>query len=150
MYMWQIWLIISGICFILEIITVGFLIFWLGIAALVALLVSLVIDNLIVQLTAFVISSTILLIFTRPLLNKFTKTDDVNTNAFSIIGKRAIVIKEINSLISSGQIKVGTEIWSARSENENIVIPVGEEVEVIGINGVKATVRTIKIHSSVS
>ena len=32
--MWQIWLIIAGLFFIGEIITVGFLIFWFGIGAL--------------------------------------------------------------------------------------------------------------------
>ena len=32
--MWQIWLIIAGICLIIEIMTVGFLIFWFAIGAL--------------------------------------------------------------------------------------------------------------------
>jgi membrane protein implicated in regulation of membrane protease activity len=34
--MWQIWLIISGICFVIEIATVGFFVFWFGIGALFA------------------------------------------------------------------------------------------------------------------
>ena len=38
--MWQFWLIASGIFFIVEIITVGFLVFWLGIAALITMCVS--------------------------------------------------------------------------------------------------------------
>ena len=37
--MWQIWLIASGVFFILEIFTVGFLLFWLGVAALLATVV---------------------------------------------------------------------------------------------------------------
>ena len=35
MAMWQIWLIVAGVCFVLEIATVGFLIFWFAVAALV-------------------------------------------------------------------------------------------------------------------
>lgn len=35
--MWYIWLIASGIFFIVEIATTGFLIFWLAIAALIAM-----------------------------------------------------------------------------------------------------------------
>lgn len=150
MFMWQIWLIVAGICFVLEIITVGFLIFWFGIGALIASLVSLVIDNLVVQFAVFVFSSTLLLFFTKPLLTKFIKTDNGTPRNFSIIGKKAIVKKEINFSANSGQVKIGGEIWSAKSENENIIIPQGEEVEVIGIEGVRAVVRTVKVHSSIS
>ena len=46
---WQIWLIISGVCFIAEIATVGFLVFWFGVAALITCLLSLFISNVIAQ-----------------------------------------------------------------------------------------------------
>ena len=55
--MWQIWLIIAGVCLIAEIITVGFLIFWLAIGALLAMVVSFFTDNIIIQTAVFVISS---------------------------------------------------------------------------------------------
>ena len=38
--MWQYWLIASGAFFIGEILTVGFLLFWFGIACLLAMVVS--------------------------------------------------------------------------------------------------------------
>ena len=38
--MWYIWLIAAGIFFIVEIATIGFLIFWLGIGALLAMIAS--------------------------------------------------------------------------------------------------------------
>ena len=60
--MWQTWLIIAGVCLIIEIMTVGFLIFWLAIGALIAMIVSFFIDNIIIQTTVFVISSAILVI----------------------------------------------------------------------------------------
>ena len=55
--MWQIWLIASGIFFICEIITVGFLVFWLGVGALIAMLVSFFTSNIIIQMSVFVVSS---------------------------------------------------------------------------------------------
>ena len=67
-FMWHFWLIAAGACFVLEIITVGFLMFWFGIGALIAMLVSLIVDNIIIQITVFIISSTLLLLFTKPLL----------------------------------------------------------------------------------
>ena len=51
--MWQIWLIASGIFFICEIITVGFLVFWLGVGALIAMLVSFFTSNIIIQIQTF-------------------------------------------------------------------------------------------------
>lgn len=35
--MWQFWLILAGLFLILEIITVGFLVFWFSVGALVAM-----------------------------------------------------------------------------------------------------------------
>ena len=43
--MWQIWLIIAGICLIIEIITTGFLVFWFSIGALLAMITSLFTNN---------------------------------------------------------------------------------------------------------
>lgn len=141
--MWQVWLIIAGLFFIGEMITVGFLVFWLGVGALIAMIVSFFTSNIIIQTTVFIVSSAILLLATKPLVKKFVDIKPTNTNAFSIIGKKALVIKEINSIQSSGQIKINGEVWTAESEN-NEIIPEGSEVEILQINGVKAIVKPIK------
>lgn len=141
--MWQIWLIIAGLFFIGEIITVGFLIFWFGIGALIAMAVSFFTTNIILQTTIFVISSAILLFATKPFVKKFVDVKPTNTNAYSIIGKKAIVIKEINSH-SVGQIKIKGEVWSAESENDETIIE-DSEVEILQIKGVKAIVKPIKV-----
>ncbi len=138
--MWQFWLIVAGIFFIGEIFTLGFLIFWFGIGALFAMITSLFTTNIIIQTTVFLISSSILIFATKPLVKKFADVKKTNTNAFSIIGKKAIVIKEINSINSLGQIKLNGEVWSAETEN-NEIIKEGSEVEILKINGVKAIVR---------
>ena len=62
--MWQIWLIAAGVFIIGEIITVGFLLFWLGIASLIAMVVSFFTSNVLIQMTIFVISSAILIFAT--------------------------------------------------------------------------------------
>ncbi len=141
-FMWQIWLIIAGLFFVGEIITVGFLVFWFGIGALLAMIVSLFTSNIIIQTTVFIISSAILLFITKPFVNKFANVKSTKTNAFSIIGKNALVIKEINSH-SVGQIKINGEVWSAEAEN-NETIEKDSEVEIVKINGVKAIVKPIK------
>lgn len=139
--MWQLWIIIAGLFFIIEIATVGFLVFWFAIGALIAMIVSLFTSSIAIQTAVFVFSSTILIFFTRKFANKFTSKDNnMQTNAYSIIGKKGIVIKDIDPISGQGQIKVGTEIWSAKTLlNEKI--KEGSEVEVIEINGVKAIVK---------
>ena len=146
--MWQIWLIASGIFFICEIITVGFLVFWLGVGALIAMLVSFFTSNIIVQMSVFVISSGLLIFATRPLVNKISKKDVVPTNVYSLIGKKAVVTEDIDWVTGKGQIKFEGEIWSATSK-EQINIPAGSEVEIVYIEAVKAFVKPLKINSNV-
>lgn len=140
--MWQIWLIASGVFIIIEIFTVGFLFFWLAIASLLSMLVSFLTDSIIIQTTIFVISSAILIFATKPLVDKFAKKDKTATNVYSLIGKKAIVIKEIDWASGKGQIKIEGEVWSAKT-NEQVNIPKGTEVEIESIDGVKAFVKPI-------
>lgn len=138
--MWLIWLIAAGFFFVAEIITVGFFIFWLGIGALLAMLVSFITDSIIIQIAVFVISSSILLFFTKPLERRITKADKVLTNSFSLIGKEGVVLMDINPLEASGQVKVNGEIWSATTKN-NSIIPKGSQIKVLKIDGVKLVVE---------
>ena len=137
--MWQIWLIIAGIFFVMEMMTVGFLVFWFGIGALFTALISIFTDSIIIQTAVFVISSTLLLFLTKPLVKKLSHGSKVQTNAYSIIGKTGIVTKQITGT-KIGQVKVGSEIWSAKSSSE---IPEGSEVIIKEIDGVKVIVEPV-------
>lgn len=140
--MWYIWLILAGIFVIAEIATVGFLIFWLSLSSLCAMITSFFTDNIIIQTAVFVVTSALFIFFTRPLAKKLDKTDNpLVTNAFSIIGKRAIVIKEINPNQGVGQIKIDGQVWTAKSTNEEFISE-GTEVLILSIDGVKAVVST--------
>ena len=141
--MWKLWLIISGVFFIVEMCTVGFLVFWFAIGALIAMVSSFFIDSIVTQTAIFVISSTILLFATRPFVNKFAKTDNTKkTNAYSIEGKSGKVIKDINPIEGCGQVKIGGEVWSAKSFDDTCISQ-GTEVIVEKIDGVKAIVKPI-------
>ena len=141
--MWQIWAIAAGVFLILEIFTMGFLVFWLSIGSVLAMLVSFVTDSIIIQTTVFVISSGLLIFATKPLVKKFTKEDNTKTNVYSIVGKKAIVIENIDWSTGTGQIKFDGQVWSARTE-EQVNIEKGTEVEIEKIEGVKAFVKPLK------
>lgn len=141
--MWQIWLIISGTFFIGEIVTAGFLLFWFGIGALIAMISSFFTSNVIIQTVIFLITSTLLLLITKPFVKKFTNVKNTKTNAFSIIGKKAVVTNDIDPIQGKGQIKVGSETWSAESEDQSKITK-DTEVEIVNITGVKAIVKISK------
>lgn len=143
---WQIWLIISGVCFIIEIATVGFLVFWFGVAALITCLLSLVIHNVIAQTVVFIILSIVLICFTRRFANKISKKDQAVTNSNVVIGKEGLVVKDINSTIGGvGQVKVCGDTWSAIVNDYKDVIPEGSSIRVLGIDGVKLIIEPVNI-----
>lgn len=140
--MWQIWLIAAGIFFVLEIFTVGFLVFWLGIGCLLTMLVSFITDSVIIQTAVFVLSSGLLIFATKPLVKKLAQKDNAKTNVYSLIGKKAIVTEDIDWATGSGQIKIEGQVWSAKTK-EQVNIPKGTEVEIESIEGVKAFVKPL-------
>ena len=141
--MWKIWLVLSGIFVIIEIVNLSFFIFWFALGALITMVVSLFIDSLPLQIAIFVVSSTILLFATKPFVKKFIDKDsNVKTNAYSIEGKVGKVTVDIEPIEGKGQIKVNGEVWSARSE-ENEIIPKDTEVIIEKIDGVKAIVKPL-------
>lgn len=141
--MWYIWLIMAGFFLIAEIITVGFLIFWLSIGSLLAMITSFFTDNIVIQTAVFVISSTILIFATKPFVKKFaTNKNPIKTNVYSIIGKEGLVTEEIDPIKAIGQIKVSGEVWSAISK-DNQIIPKDTKIRVTEIKGVKAIIEPI-------
>ena len=144
--MWSFWLIVAGIFLVMEIATEGFLIFWLGIGALLAMLTSFITNNLVLQTVVFVVSSAILIPLTKPLVDKFINKKTVPTSSYSLIGKQGIVIADINSLEATGLVKVNGETWSAKSDSGE-PISKDTQIEVLAIDGVKVIVKPIKINS---
>ena len=144
--MWSFWLIAAGIFFIIEIATVGFLIFWLGIGALFAMVASFITANIIAQTIVFVVTSCILIPLTKPLADRFTGKKIIPTNTYSLINKRGIVTIDINPIEGSGQVKVNGEVWSAKSDDES-KISKDTEIEVLAVDGVKLIVKPVRINS---
>lgn len=142
--MWVLWLILCGVFLIAEIFTVSFLLFWPGIGAFIAFITSLITDSITIQIGVFVISSTLMIIFTKPLVKKmFKNKDNTKMNSDSLIGKTGLVVREINNLESKGQIKVNGELWSAFSSTPLQVIEDGAVVLIEDIEGVKLKVKKI-------
>ena len=73
----------------------------------------------------------------RRYVHRWRAVKTERTNVDAIIGKRGIVLRNINTSVN-GLVKVGNEQWHATASEE---IKEGSEIEVMAINGVTLTVR---------
>lgn len=134
---WLFWLVLVIVLSIIEIATVNLLTIWFVISGIVAMILSFFIEDVAVVSTIFAILGIILLLITRPIVKKFTKTKDENINLGRVIGKTGIVTEEIRKN-QVGEVKVDGKRWSAISNKK---IEVGSEVIIDAIEGVKLIVR---------
>lgn len=134
---WIFWLILVIVLTIVELATVNLLTVWFVISGIVAMILSFFIDDVTIVSTVFVLLGILLLFTTRPLLKKYLPTQRTRTNADRIIGMHGVVTEEIKKN-SVGEVKVDGKKWSAISNSK---IPVGSEVIIEAIDGVKVVVR---------
>jgi len=137
-----IWLVLVVVFGIIEALTLGLVTIWLAVGALIAMIFSLIGIPVQFQIIVFIISSSALLYFTKPILEKVLKFKIQRTNADRIIGEKGIVIERIDTNNNTGQVRVKGQIWTARAFDEND-IEVDQIIEVERISGVKLLVKKI-------
>lgn len=136
------WLVLSVVLGIIEAVTLTLITVWFSIGAIFAMIFAMLGFPLPVQVIAFIVSSSVLMYFTKPILKKYLKVKSVKTNADRVIGEQGIVIEKIDPVLGKGQVKVRGQIWSARSmDNEEITQD--EKVEIQEITGVTLIVKKI-------
>lgn len=135
------WLIAMAVLLIVEIITMGLTTIWFAAGALVAVIAALLHAPLAVQFVLFVVVSVILFCFTRPVAEKYLNNSRTKTNINSIIGEEAKVTEDIDNFNQKGAVVVKGLEWTARSVDDNEVIPAGSKVRVIEVSGVKLIVE---------
>ena len=133
-----IWLGILALLLVVEAITAGLTTIWFAGGALVAAIACYAGANLTVQILLFLCVSLVLLIFTRPLAMKYFNKETIQTNANSLIGKKAVVIQA-----QTGQVRINDIEWTARSADDE-KIGEGTVVTIEEIRGVKLIVKQNK------
>ena len=134
-----VWLIITVILIVAEIITLGLTSIWFAGGALIAGLISLTGVHWLVQILVFAVVSTILFVFTRPIATKHFMKNIEKTNEDSLIGKEGVVKQDIDNIEAKGVVKLNGMDWTARSV-DGTKIPEGDKVLVDSIDGVKLMV----------
>ena len=132
------WLGVIVVSLVVEALSVGLVSIWLVPGALAAMVLSLFKLPLFIQIPVFFILSALGIVLSRTVFRKlFHPKNAVRTNVDAIVGERAVVTERVDNLSGCGQVRVNSQIWSARSIDPDIVFEVGDVVSVMAIEGVK-------------
>jgi len=140
---WIVWLIVAAVLGVAELMTTTFALGIIAVGALVAAAVGGLHFGLPFQLLAFVIASGAGLGFVLPIARRHVKHPPLlKTGPAALVGRHAQVLEEVTE--HGGRIRIGGEVWSARSYDETQVIPVGRTVDVMQIDGATALVYPLE------
>ena len=126
------WLVVLIVSIGVEVATLGLTSIWFAGGAVVAVIAAALQAPIWLQ---------ILLFFTRPVAVRYFNKDRVRTNVESMIGRQAIVTSEIDNLQGIGQVTVGGQEWSARTEKDGLNLQPGTVVDIMAVSGVKLIVK---------
>jgi membrane protein implicated in regulation of membrane protease activity len=136
---WVWWMIAAGVLAVGEIATLGFFLGPIAVAATLAAIVALAGAGLAAQWIVFIAASLGSVLVLRPIARRHLKTPpSIRTGTAALVGGRAVVLERVDA--SGGQVKLGGEVWSARSYDEDDAFEPGTRVEVMKIEGATALV----------
>ncbi len=135
------WLVVLIVSIGVEVATLGLTSIWFAGGAVVAVIAAALQAPIWLQILLFFAVSLLLLFFTRPIAVRYFNRDRVRTNVESMIGRQAIVTSEIDNLQGIGQVTVGGQEWSARTEKDGLNLQPGTVVDIVAVNGVKLIVK---------
>ena len=137
------WAVLLVAFVVVEFATYGLTSIWFALGALGALISAAVSPaSLWLQVAIFLVVSGVAIYYTRPLAKRYHKANRTATNANRVLEMVGVVREPVDNLSTQGTVYVGGKLWSARTE-EREVIPVGTQVDILRIDGVKLIVRPI-------
>jgi membrane protein implicated in regulation of membrane protease activity len=138
--MFWIWVVLCAAFIIGEIFTAGFYLFPFAVGTGVAAILTLFGLPSWAQWIAFIVLSTLLVIFSRRLVDKFTKEPPERTNVDRLIGEIGVVIEEIEHLSDTGRVRVKKDEWRATSRDHS-TIERDARVRVVKVEGAHLVVE---------
>ncbi len=138
---WIILIVVACVLGVGELHTGGFFLAPFALGALVAALVSLAGVGLPLALVVFLLASLMVLLTLRPVAQRHIQHPPrIRTGAAALVGSDAVVLERIANQEGVGCVRIGGEVWTARSYEDDDVIPAGERVQVVEIRGATALV----------
>ena len=138
---WAWWLGAFLLLAVVEMLSVDLVLIMFAGGALVAAVLAAMGLPLAVQIAGFAVTSALLLLALRPwLLRRLrSRMPLIETNSTALVGRPAVAVAEVTE--RSGRVKLVGEVWSARTENDE-VLEIGQEAVVVRIAGATAIVTS--------
>jgi membrane protein implicated in regulation of membrane protease activity len=137
---WIVWLVLAAVLGVAEVMTTTLALGLIAVGALVAAVAGAAGGGLPIQLAAFAVAAGAGLGVVRPIaVRHIRQPPPLRTGTSALVGRSAKVVEEVSD--DHGQVRIGGELWSARSYDESQVIPVGSTVDVFAIEGATALVH---------
>jgi len=144
-HVWQVWVIISIVCLILELMAGDLFIICFSVGALVAAIFSAIGFNGYVQMAVFALFTLVCLFWLRPLAKRYLhKGEDTRiSNADALIGRQGRVVEPVKAG-GFGRVQIDGDIWKAKTLGGND-IPVDTVVTVVDRESTIITVETCNL-----
>jgi membrane protein implicated in regulation of membrane protease activity len=134
-----IWVIAAVVLGIIEVTTLSLVFAMFAGGALAAAGVAALGLAVPIQVVAFCVVSIALLGVVRPVARRHMLTDSSPRMGVSaLVGSKALVLERVDA--HNGRVKLGGEVWTARSYDEEQVLEPGQSVDVMEIRGATALV----------
>jgi membrane protein implicated in regulation of membrane protease activity len=141
MDIWIIWLVVACLLGLGEMHQGGFYLAPFAMGATLATIVALLGVGASLSAVVFLAASGIMFATLRPVARRHRRLPpSIRTGAAALVGKRALVLERIANDEGVGCVRIDSEVWTARSYDEDEVIDAGERVEVVEIRGATALV----------
>lgn len=136
---WLLWLIAAAVLIGLEVMTGTLVLAMIAAGTLAAAGVGVVGGEPWLQVAAFTGVSLLMLLVVRPVARRhMTSPRELRSGSAALVGEYVLVLETTDG--DGGQVKIGGDVWSARSYDGSTVFDEGERVQVLAIEGATALI----------
>lgn len=136
---WYWWVIIAVVLAVVEISTLDLFFLMLSVGALAGALAAVAVHGVLVSSLVAMGVAILMVAVVRPVALSHLRTPlRLRSGVEALKGQQALVLERVNNL--DGRVKIGGEIWSARSYEPSQVMEPGTTVDVVSIDGATAVV----------
>jgi membrane protein implicated in regulation of membrane protease activity len=131
---WAIWFIVGAALMAGELAVTAAILGPIGLAAVGAGIVAALGGSSEAQIAGFIVLTLLSLLVARPIAKRhlLAPPPPLRTNAPALVGAPALVLERVD--LDSGQVKVGGEVWSARTTGPHDVFEPGVRVVVDSVH----------------
>jgi membrane protein implicated in regulation of membrane protease activity len=141
---WLVWLIAAGALAVAEVLSLTLVLGMLSVSAVAAALIAALGAPAVAQVAAFAGVAVLLIAVVRPVAQRHRHMPvGIRTGTDALVGKRAVTVTVVDG--QGGQVRIGGEVWSARTYDDRHVIPAGAPVDVAQIDGATAVVLPLEL-----